>query len=298
MLPARRPARLAHELAELLARQISSGLFPPHSKLPSETQLQASHQLSRAVIREALSQLQARNLVETKHGIGTFVSPNNPPTTAPQSSQYDLASLIETRLLLESEAASLAALRRTPEQLIRLTALHQKMTTFPAPTGGTVPPAPLAPTEASAATGTASVPPAHTAALAPQTPKTPIPLPAEVSVPLTPPAQPPEKPGSVPAHPATASSHLDQQFHLLIAEATANPYLSQILSSLSDQLIPRIHLQTQLNRSGLSHTFLQHRNAEHAQILQAITRQDSLGASAAMRIHLSNSRDRLLQILG
>ncbi len=225
MLPARRPARLAHELADLLAQQIRSGVFPPNSKLPSEPQLQATHQLSRAVVREALSQLQAKNLVHTKHGIGTFVSPNPAAPTLPE---YDLSSLIEARLLLESEAANLAALRRTPAQLARLTELHHQMTSTP-----------------------------------------------QDSAPTT----------------------LDQEFHLLIAEATGNPYLSRILSSLSDQLIPRIHLQTQLTRTGLSQTFLQHRNTEHAQILQAISRQDPAGASAAMRIHLGNSRDRLLQLL-
>jgi GntR family transcriptional repressor for pyruvate dehydrogenase complex len=225
MLPVRRPSRLAHELADLLAQQIRSGVFPPNSKLPSEPQLQSTHQLSRAVVREALSQLQAKNLVLTKHGIGTFVSPT---PAAPSLPEYDLSSLIEARLLLESEAASLAALRRTPAQLARLTELHHQMT--------------------------------------------------------TPESNPP-------------SPQLDQQFHLLISEATANPYLRQILSSLSDQLIPRIHLQTQLTQTGLSQTFLQHRNTEHAQILQAISRQDPAGASAAMRIHLGNSRDRLLQLL-
>jgi GntR family transcriptional regulator len=42
--------------------------------LPSETDLGTRFEVSRATIREALTQLEQRNLVVRKHGVGTFVS--------------------------------------------------------------------------------------------------------------------------------------------------------------------------------------------------------------------------------
>ena len=42
-------------------------------KLPTEAAIMAEFDVSRTVVREAISKLQASGLVETRHGIGTFV---------------------------------------------------------------------------------------------------------------------------------------------------------------------------------------------------------------------------------
>ena len=85
----------------------------------------------------------------------------------------------------------------------------------------------------------------------------------------------------------------DVKFHLLIAQATGNRYFVDILTHLGTTIIPR----ARLNSAQLSHdepsAYLQRVNREHEDIFHAIERRDPEGARAAMRTHLSNSRERL-----
>jgi len=86
----------------------------------------------------------------------------------------------------------------------------------------------------------------------------------------------------------------DRRFHLLIAEATGNVYFTQMMAQLGSGLIPRNQLAAD-ERSGSKlarHAYLA--NLEHEAILNAIRRQDPDAARAAICLHLSNSRDRLL----
>ena len=119
---ARRPRTLAQELVQALAARIREGRIPAGEKLPTEAALMAEFGVSRTVVREALSQLQAAGLVQTRHGIGTFVLA--PPSDEgfrvdPQQLETlrDVVALLELRIALETEAAALAARRRTPAQL-------------------------------------------------------------------------------------------------------------------------------------------------------------------------------------
>jgi DNA-binding FadR family transcriptional regulator len=80
------------------------------------------HGVSRTVVREAISGLQASGLVETRHGIGTFVLDSQAPIdfrVEPASipTVRDILAMLELRISLESEAAALAAARRTDSQL-------------------------------------------------------------------------------------------------------------------------------------------------------------------------------------
>lgn len=123
-LPAiiRRSSRtLAEEAVEALSALIHSGQLNPGDKLPTESEIVQQLGVSRTVVREAISRLQASGLVETRHGIGTFVAqqPEHPvsiPLTA-VTTAIDAVSLLEARIALEVEAAILAAQRRTPQQL-------------------------------------------------------------------------------------------------------------------------------------------------------------------------------------
>src|SRR5688572_27993084 len=73
-LRARRKQRsLAQELVSELSQQISDGVFKRGEKLPTESAIMEAQGVSRTVVREAISRLQAAGLVETRHGIGTFV---------------------------------------------------------------------------------------------------------------------------------------------------------------------------------------------------------------------------------
>ena len=75
--------------------------------------------------------------------------------------------------------------------------------------------------------------------------------------------------------------------------ATGNRYFADIMSHLGATLIPR----ARINSSRVAHEelpqYLRRVNREHEQIYSAIARSDAESARAAMRIHLTNSRERL-----
>ncbi|SEK55040.1 DNA-binding transcriptional regulator, FadR family [Roseateles sp. YR242] len=119
----RRPRSLAHGLVDTLGERIRTGLLASGDKLPTEAAIMAEFSVSRTVVREAISKLQAAGQVETRHGIGTFVlgmgeggtfriSPDQMATL------NDVVAVLELRIGLETEAAALAAQRRSETQLI------------------------------------------------------------------------------------------------------------------------------------------------------------------------------------
>ncbi len=85
----------------------------------------------------------------------------------------------------------------------------------------------------------------------------------------------------------------DIEFHLQIARASGNRYFFDVLSQLGRAVSPRTRLGTaeiaELDHIELLHNVL----SEHQMIYRAIERQDADDARAAMRMHLSNSRERL-----
>ena len=118
----RRPRTLALELVDSLGQRIRAGQLKTGDKLPTEAAIMAEFEVSRTVVREAISKLQAAGLVETRHGIGTFVlglggdagfriSPEQYATL------QDVVAVLELRIGLETEAAALAAMRRTEANL-------------------------------------------------------------------------------------------------------------------------------------------------------------------------------------
>jgi DNA-binding FadR family transcriptional regulator len=119
----RRPRSLALALVDAFTERIRDGRLPVGEKLPSEQALMAEFQVSRTVVREAISKLQASHQVVTRHGIGTFVAAagaeDHAFRIAPEqfATLRDVIALLELRAGVESEAASLAALRRTEENL-------------------------------------------------------------------------------------------------------------------------------------------------------------------------------------
>lgn len=110
---------LTERVVEALRRRIETRDLRPGAKLPSEAELVATYGVSRTVVREAISQLRAGAFVETHRGIGTFVC-EPAATTAPfpaanvdRGTLAEVLALLELRISLETEAASLAAKRRT-----------------------------------------------------------------------------------------------------------------------------------------------------------------------------------------
>ena len=119
----RRARGLVNEVMESLATSIRDGAIKPGDKLPTESEIVARFDVSRTVVREAISRLQANRLVETRHGVGTFAlapaqdSGNFKITDVDFATVADVIALLELRISLETEAAGLAAQRRTEQNL-------------------------------------------------------------------------------------------------------------------------------------------------------------------------------------
>ena len=88
----------------------------------------------------------------------------------------------------------------------------------------------------------------------------------------------------------------DLTFHRTIARATNNPHFTHLFSYLGALLIPRSRVETFRFTPEDRVPYLHRVNREHQTIFQAIERRDVDGACSAMRMHLSNSRDRLRKV--
>lgn len=220
-------------MAEAISSDIRTGALKPGDKLPTETEIMARHHVSRTVVREAITYLQAERLVQTRHGIGTFVleptlvNHGLSAATASATTLRDILEVLELRICLETEAVWLAASRRTSEQVEQLRQALGEMKKHDERT--------------------------------------------------------------------VASVDADVAFHQLIALSSGNRYFVDILRDLGNAILPR----SRINPAHLAQVdpvlFFDRVNREHEDIFNAIERRDAEAARAAMRTHLSNSRERLRQ---
>jgi GntR family transcriptional regulator len=67
------PLPLYYQLKEVLKQQINAGHLAPHTAIPSEPELVAQYHVSRATVRQALTELVHEGLLYRQHGRGTFV---------------------------------------------------------------------------------------------------------------------------------------------------------------------------------------------------------------------------------
>ncbi|MEK7943833.1 FadR/GntR family transcriptional regulator [Pigmentiphaga sp. YJ18] len=119
-----RTRSLSEELVQLMSEKIHGKVWKPGDKLPTEAEIMQEYGVSRTVVREAISRLQAARMVETRHGIGTFLL--EPPVaplrldTKDAVTMLDVMAVLELRITVETEAARLAAQRRTEQDLAEL----------------------------------------------------------------------------------------------------------------------------------------------------------------------------------
>lgn len=109
---------------------ISSGQLAPGDRLPAERKLADRFGVSRANVREALQKLEFYGILRTLPQSGTVVAGlgiaglEGLITNVLQIEKHDFTSLVETRVLLEIQAARLAAERRTADDLIAIREAH------------------------------------------------------------------------------------------------------------------------------------------------------------------------------
>jgi GntR family transcriptional repressor for pyruvate dehydrogenase complex len=228
--PPKKHRNLAQGVVSYISDSIKDGTLNPGDKLPTESEINRILGVSRTVVREAISHMQASGMIETRHGIGSFVLEPAPvralgidPNTV--ITMRDVLAILELRISLETEAAGLAASRRSEIQLQQLRAALDSF-------------------QACARSGSETVQP-------------------------------------------------DVLFHLLIAQSSGNRYFNDILSHLGTNIIPRARVNSAKLAQDEPSAYMERVLHEHEDIFNAIARQDPESARAAMRTHLSNSRERL-----
>lgn len=120
--------RLFQSVAEQIAQLIDEGAYPPGTRLPGERELAEKLGVSRVTIREAEIALQAVGRLEIKTGSGVYVSESKPLVgeALPSASAFEVT---EARLLVEAEAAALAAHNVSDEAIEKLEVLVEQMRT-------------------------------------------------------------------------------------------------------------------------------------------------------------------------
>lgn len=117
--------KIAESLSRAIVAQVAESGLQPGTILESETEMMARYGVSRGSLREALRVLEVLGFIHMKPG-----PKGGPVLLDPDSRQFSAmaalfyqrihakyADLLEMRLVLEPEAAALAAERRTSEQI-------------------------------------------------------------------------------------------------------------------------------------------------------------------------------------
>jgi GntR family transcriptional repressor for pyruvate dehydrogenase complex len=112
--------RLYEQIAQQLLAHIRTSGLRPGDRLPPERELAGQLGVSRASLAQALVALEILGVVNVRHGNGAVIVSLLSDTQVVQAIQAHasrLPDIIEARAALEVKLASLAASRRTPEDL-------------------------------------------------------------------------------------------------------------------------------------------------------------------------------------
>lgn len=119
--------KLYRAIIEALRTDIAEGTFAPGDRLPPERELVERFDVSRLTVREAIIGMEILGLVEARRGSGVYVVE---PTGAPFSpAELDIGAfeLTEARLVIEGEAAALAAIHAQADDIADLRAILDRM---------------------------------------------------------------------------------------------------------------------------------------------------------------------------
>lgn len=122
---------------EALMSLITSGTVAFGDLLPAEAELCRQMGVSRPTVREAIRILQSRGLVLAQHGVGVRVTDRTTKVAADSIlrmlKQKGVGShdMLEVRLMLECQAAALAAERATPADISTIAAAIEAMAVQP-----------------------------------------------------------------------------------------------------------------------------------------------------------------------
>ena len=123
MIPKIKKVSLSMQLIETMVELIENETWALGEKLPNELELAASFNVSRNIMREAMKIIESFGILDSKTGIGTYVSMNalsnihNMHFFSALKNNTSVEKLLETRLIIEPELVYYATLRATDEEL-------------------------------------------------------------------------------------------------------------------------------------------------------------------------------------
>jgi DNA-binding FadR family transcriptional regulator len=224
----KRASGLSEQVADFLVSEIHKGNLRPGERLPSEPVLSKDLGVSRTVIREAFARLKQDGFLDSKQWVGARVA--EPGKQRPfrledlnEISLAELSYLYELRVILEGNAAALAAKRRKEKDLKDLKEVLERMDQ----------------------------------------------------------AVKERKDGTYP----------DVEFHQMIARATANPYLHDLMRFLNDRL--KEVIRRARDHSSYRPSLPQAVQQEHVAIFDAISSGNPARAQTKALAHLRNAAKRL-----
>lgn len=125
--------RLSEQIADGLENVILNRELEDNERFPSEQTLAEQFNVSKNVIRESLSILRERGLVEIQNGVGNFVSRPEAENLSDVMGRMivldniDYRQIYDTRIILETAACRRAAEKITPMELAKLERLQKKL---------------------------------------------------------------------------------------------------------------------------------------------------------------------------
>lgn len=125
--------RVYQQVADQIQKMILNGNLKSGDRLPAEREMAEMFKVSRTSIREAVRALDILGLVECRQGGGNFIRKDfGSSFFEPLSISFKLQNgsyldILETRKMLEIEAAALAAERMTEKQRSELQAISEKL---------------------------------------------------------------------------------------------------------------------------------------------------------------------------
>jgi GntR family transcriptional repressor for pyruvate dehydrogenase complex len=210
-------------VAEDLQKQIEEGALQPGARLKTIDKLAEQYGVGKSTIREALSQLKARGLIQSRQGEGTFVK--NDATAAlkklPEltvSNHKELTHLLQVRKIIEAGCAEIAATAHDEQDEARLREILNNM--------------------------------------------------------------------AISSDNEEMCRIYDIQFHMAIAQATKNPFLQNMMESISEVMNYTIRDSRNLwlySKDGSTNRLYQ----EHYEIFEAIRNRDTKKARRMLEKHLT-----------
>lgn len=129
-----KPKRISDQVFEQLRDLVYRGELRPGDKVLPERELSLALGVSRTTVRNAINKLVVLGMLEQKQGQGTFVCHPDAKTRHPLATAMEmemegatLEDLLEVRMGLECNAASLAATRATEEDIQRMVNFLESM---------------------------------------------------------------------------------------------------------------------------------------------------------------------------